>query len=81
MPRKMNTPSPPAPVAAAIVATPTAVTVATRNPAIRLGRARGSCRCHSTWRGRSPRARPASSNPGGTCRSPVIKLRNKGNRA
>src|SRR5207253_7655712 len=32
-PRKMNTPSPPAPIAAAIVATPIPTTVATRTPA------------------------------------------------
>ena len=42
MPRKMNTPSPPAPIAAPIVATPTEITAATRRPAIRLGRASGS---------------------------------------
>ena len=48
MPRKMNTPSPPAPMAAAMVAPPTEITVATRSPAIRLGRARGISTRRST---------------------------------
>src|SRR5579883_1556245 len=45
IPRKMKTPSPPAPIAAAIVAVPMVVTVATRIPARIVRTASGS----STW--------------------------------
>ena len=41
MPRKMNTPSPPAPMAAAMVAVPIVVTVAMRRPAMMVGAASG----------------------------------------
>jgi len=81
MPRKMNTPSPPAPIAAAIVATPTLITVATRRPAMNVGRARGSSIRRSTWPWLSPRARAASFTPGGTWPSPVLTPRSRGSRA
>src|SRR5687767_8661442 len=42
-PRKINTPSPPPPIAAAIVAVPMVVTVATRMPAIMVRAASGNC--------------------------------------
>jgi hypothetical protein len=45
-PRKMYSPSPPAPTAAAIVAVPTPMTAATRMPATIDGNASGN----STWR-------------------------------
>src|SRR5947209_17107933 len=47
-PRKTNSPSPPAPMAAAIVATPTAITVATRMPARMVLMARGISTRHSS---------------------------------
>ena len=46
MPRKMKTPRPPPPIAAAIVAVPMVVTVAIRSPATIEGMASGN----STWR-------------------------------
>ena len=45
MPRKMNSPSPPAPMAAAMVATPMVITAATRMPASITGNASGSSTC------------------------------------
>jgi len=42
IPRKMYSPSPPAPMAAAIVASPTEITVATRTPAMMTPNANGS---------------------------------------
>ena len=53
-PRKMYSPSPPAPTAAAIVAVPTPMTVATRMPAMIDGRASGS----STSRQQLPSRHP-----------------------
>ena len=70
-PRKMYSPRPPAPTAAAIVAVPTPMTAATRMPATIDGSASGSCTCRSNCRGVIPSAVPAStrapinrSNPG-----------------
>src|SRR5579863_8249031 len=48
-PRKMNTPSPPPPIAAAIVAVPMVVTVATRIPANIVGAARGIWTWRNNW--------------------------------
>src|SRR3984957_351006 len=48
-PRKMNTPSPPPPMAAAMVAVPMVVTVATRIPAMMVRAARGSCTWRRSW--------------------------------
>src|ERR1700730_14417555 len=47
IPRKMKTPSPPPPMAAAIVAVPTVVTVAMRTPARMVGAARRSATCQN----------------------------------
>src|SRR5690348_9157139 len=46
-PRNMNTPSPPPPIAAAMVAVPMVVTVATRMPARMVGAASGNCTCRN----------------------------------
>src|SRR5208283_3350462 len=46
-PRKMKTPNPPPPMAAAMVAVPIVVTVAMRTPAMIVGAASGSSTCHS----------------------------------
>ena len=59
-PRKMYSPSPPAPIAAAIVAVPTPITVATRRPATIDGSASGSSTMNSSCRGVMPMATPAS---------------------
>ena len=61
-PRKMYSPSPPAPTAAAIVAVPTPITAATRMPATIDGSASGSCTCQSICRGVIPSAVPASTS-------------------
>src|SRR5215475_4557118 len=50
-PRKMKTPNPPPPIAAAIVAVPIVVTVATRIPAMIVREARGSSTSQSTCLG------------------------------
>ena len=49
-PRKMNSPRPPAPTAAAMVATPMVSTVATRMPASTVESESGSSTCHKIWR-------------------------------
>ena len=59
-PRKMYSPSPPAPIAAAIVAVPTPITVATRIPEMIYGSASGSSTRKSSWRRVIPIATPAS---------------------
>ena len=56
----MYCPSPPAPIAAAIVADPTPTTAATRTPATIEGSASGSSTCRSSSRGVIPIATPAS---------------------
>ena len=56
----MYWPSPPAPIAAAIVADPTPTTAATRMPATMEGSASGSSTCRSSSRGVIPIATPAS---------------------
>ena len=70
-PRKMYSPSPPAPTAAAIVAVPTPITAATRIPATIDGVASGSSTCHSSCRGVIPSAVPASTRTRSTPRSPA----------
>ena len=50
----MYSPRPPAPIAAAIVAVPTPITVATRMPATIDGSASGSSTSRSSWRGVMP---------------------------
>jgi hypothetical protein len=63
-PRKMYSPSPPAPIAAAIVAVPTPTTVATRMPASIEGQASGSSISRSSSHGRMPMASAASRTAG-----------------
>ena len=53
-PRKIKTPRPPAPMAAAMVAVPTVVTVAMRIPARMVRAASGSSTWRSIWRGSHP---------------------------
>ena len=81
MPRKMNTPSPPPPIAAAIVAVPTVVTVATRTPARIVGAARGSSTCHNSCRSVMPIATADSRTAGSTPRMPTKVLRRIGSSA
>jgi hypothetical protein len=56
----MYCPSPPAPIAAAIVADPTPTTAATRTPAMIEGSASGSSTCRRSSRRVIPIAMPAS---------------------
>jgi hypothetical protein len=74
-PRKINIPSPPAPTAAAIVATPTAITVATRIPAKITPMARGISTFHRSCASVMPMARPASRIAGSTPDMPVNVFR------
>src|SRR5438034_3543688 len=50
IPRKMKTPNPPPPMAAAMVAVPTVATVARRSPATMDGAASGNSTCHRICR-------------------------------
>src|SRR5439155_7963282 len=77
-PRKMNTPSPPAPIAAAIVATPIPTTVATRTPARMTLAASGSSTRTKSWRSVIPMPRPASRIAGSTPAMPVTVFRTTG---
>src|SRR5690348_17725595 len=70
-PRKMNSPSPPAPMAAAMVASPTEITVATRTPAMITLRASGSSTCHKSCRPVMPMPRPASTTARSTPMMPT----------
>src|ERR1700722_5136222 len=70
-PRNMNSPSPPAPIAAAMVASPMETTVAMRTPATITPEANGNSTCQSNWPSVSPMARPASTTEGSTPRMPV----------
>ena len=74
-PLKMNIPSPPAPTAAAIVATPTAITVATRIPAKMTPKASGISTFHNSCESVIPIARPASRIAGSTPEIPVNVFR------
>src|SRR5579872_5493651 len=80
-PRKMNSPRPPAPMAAAMVAKPTDITVATRTPAIITLNASGS----STWNSNClpviPMPRPASTTARSTPMMPTYVLRMTGSSA
>ena len=60
-----------APMAAAIVATPTVITVATRTPDKMTPVAKGSSTCRRTCRSVMPMARAASRTPGST---PIIPV-------
>jgi hypothetical protein len=65
-PRKMYTPSPPAPMAAAMVAVPTLTTVATRTPARITPKPSGNSTCVSSCQSVMPIPRPASRTAGST---------------
>jgi len=65
-PRKMYTPKPPAPMAAAIVAVPTLTTVATRTPARITPKPSGNSTCASSCQSVMPIPRPASRTAGST---------------
>jgi len=65
-PRKMKTPRPPAPIAAAIVATPTPITAATRTPASITPKESGISTMKSSCRSVMPIPRPASRTAGST---------------
>ena len=80
-PRKMYSPRPPAPTAAAIVAVPTPITVATRMPATIDGSASGSSTRRNSWPGVMPSAIPASINDGSTERTPATVVRMIGSSA
>ena len=80
-PRKMYTPSPPAPMAAAIVAVPTLTTVATRTPARITPRASGSSTCVRSSQSVMPIPRPASRTAGSTPAMPVYVFRTIGSSA
>ncbi len=80
-PRKMYSPSPPAPIAAAIVAVPTPTTAATRTPATIDGSASGSSTIHSNWRDVMPIATPASMTARSTLRRPATVVRTTGSNA
>ncbi|MNS97116.1 hypothetical protein D3C72_1314390 [compost metagenome] len=70
-PRKMYLPSPPASMAAATVAVPTVMTVATRRPARITSSAKGSSTFHKSCQSVRPMARPASRTVGSTWLMPV----------
>src|SRR5262249_54942587 len=59
-PRKMKTPRPPAPIAAAMVASPIPITVASRTPARMTLAANGSSTRRRSWPSVMPSPRPAS---------------------
>ena len=74
-PRKMYSPSPPAPIAAATVAVPTPITVATLSPATIEGIASGNSTRSKSWRGVMPIATPASTTEGSRlCRPLTVVL-------
>ena len=74
-PRKMYSPRPPAPTAAAIVAVPTPITVATRIPATIDGSASGNSTRRNSWTGVIPSAMPASTRAGSIERIPATVVR------
>ncbi len=74
----MYSPSPPAPIAAAMVADPTPTTAATRTPATIDGNASGNSTCRSSSRGVMPIATPASRTDASMPRSPAIVVRTIG---
>ena len=70
-PRKMKTPSPPAPMAAAMVATPMEMTMATRTPARITPIDSGSSTCQRICAGVMPMPRADSRTAGSTPAIPV----------
>src|SRR5579864_3135179 len=81
IPRKMKTPSPPAPIAAAMVAVPMVVTVAIRTPARIVRMASGSSTCHRTCRPVIPMATADSRTAASTPKIPASVLRIMGKSA
>ena len=77
----MYSPSPPAPMAAAMVTVPTPTTVATRMPATMAGRASGSSTRTRRWRGVMPIAVAASRMAGSMARRPAAVVRITGSNA
>jgi len=77
----MYSPSPPAPTAAAMVAVPTPITVATLTPATICGNASGSSTMRSSCRFVMPIATPASMIARSMVVSPVTVVRTIGRRA
>jgi hypothetical protein len=80
-PRKMYSPNPPAPTAAATVAVPTPMTAAIRTPEMMAGSASGSSTRYSSCRDVMPTATPASTTAASTCCNPVAVLRTIGSKA
>ena len=80
-PRKMYTPRPPAPMAAAIVAVPTLTTVATRTPARITPKPSGSSTCVRSCQSVIPMPRPASRTAGSTPAMPAYVFRTIGSSA
>src|SRR5579863_2789512 len=80
-PRKMNTPSPPPPMAAAMVAVPIVVTVATRIPTMMVCAARGICTCRKSCPSVIPMATADSHTAASTFMIPTKVLRKMGSRA
>src|SRR5262249_18813081 len=81
MPRKMKTPNPPPPIAAAIVAVPMVATVARRSPATIEGIASGNSTSRRIWRSVIPMATADSRTAGSTPRIPSRVLRKTGRSA
>ena len=79
-PLKINIPRPPAPTAAAIVATPTPITVATRTPAKITPIASGISTFHNNCPPVIPIPRPASRMAGSTPEIPMNVFRIMGSR-
>src|SRR5271165_700027 len=80
-PRKINVPKPPAPIAAAIVATPIVMTVAVRIPARITESASGKRTRHITCHGVIPIAVAASSTAASIPVNPTYVFRRIGNNA
>src|ERR1700690_2417291 len=80
-PRNIKTPNPPAPIAAAIVAGPMVVTVATRTPARIVGAASGNSTSTSSWRPVIPMATADSRTAGSTPSIPTSVFRSTGRSA
>src|SRR5215469_11099060 len=81
IPRKMNTPNPPPPIAAAMVAVPMVVTVATRSPARIVRAASGSSTSSKSCRSVMPIAIADSRTAASTPRMPTRVLRKIGSKA
>ena len=80
-PRKINSPNPPAPIAAAIVATPTHVTVAVLTPARITEAASGNSTFRSLCQGVIPSAFATSTSAGSTEVIPAYVFRRIGKSA